>query len=65
MTKHWSVNTKDLEKDPDTYAIWMLEQWVNWGIGDDLAKKADLIKYWDKLDLDEWKRKALQTVLFS
>jgi len=40
------------------------EQWVNWGIGAARAKKSDLIKYWDRLDLDEWKRQALSLALF-
>ena len=64
MNKHWSVNTKELEKDPESLAIWELEQWVNWGIGDMKVKRTDLIKYWDRLDLDVWKRKALALVLF-
>ena len=63
MINHWSVNTKELEKDPEGLAIWRLEQWVNWGIGTVKIKKTDLIKYWDKLDIDEWKRKALSLAL--
>ena len=65
MLKHWSVNTIELEKDPEKYTIWQLEQWVNWGIGAVHAKKSDLIKYWDRLDIDEWKRKALYPALFT
>jgi hypothetical protein len=61
---HWSVDIKELEKYPENLAIWKLEQWVNWGIGATRVKKADLIKYWDRLDIDEWKRKALSLALF-
>lgn len=64
MLNHWSVNTKELEKDPDAFAIWRLEQWANWGIGTMKVKKADLIKYWDRLDIDQWKKKALALALF-
>jgi len=64
MLNHWSVNTKELEKDPDAYAIWRLEQWANWGLGTIKVKKTDLIKYWDRLDIDKWKKKALALVLF-
>ncbi len=64
MENHWSVNTTELEKDPESLAIWRLEQWVNWGMGTLKVKKIDLIKYWDKLDIDEWKRKALSLALF-
>ncbi len=65
MKNHWSVNTKELEKHPEGFAIWKLEQWVNWGIGEAFVKKSDLIKYWNKLDIDQWKRKALSLALFS
>ena len=64
MNKHWSVDTKELEKDPESLAVWQLEQWINWGIGEAKVKKLDLIKYWDRLDIDEWKKKALSLVLF-
>ncbi|KKW21291.1 MAG: hypothetical protein A2W52_00675 [Candidatus Taylorbacteria bacterium RIFCSPHIGHO2_02_49_25] len=64
MNNHWSVNTTELQKDPESFAIWKLEQWVNWGIGTVRAKRADLLKYWDVLDIDEWKRKALSLALF-
>ncbi|OHA23266.1 MAG: hypothetical protein A3G52_00690 [Candidatus Taylorbacteria bacterium RIFCSPLOWO2_12_FULL_43_20] len=64
MKNHWSVNTSELEKDPESLAIWKLEQWVNWGIGSTKASRSDLIKYWDRLDLDEWKKKALSLALF-
>ena len=64
MKKHWSVDTEELEKSPEKFAIWKLEQWVNWGVGGEKAKRKDLIKYWDQLDIDIWKRKALSLVLF-
>ena len=64
MKNHWSVNTTELEKNPESLAIWKLEQWVNWGIGTAKVKKSDLIKYWDKLDIDEWKRKAISLAIF-
>lgn len=64
MKKHWSVDTRNLEQDPENFAIWKLEQWINWGIGADKVAKTDLIKYWDKLDIDIWKRKALALALF-
>ncbi len=65
MKSHWSVNTTELEKDPEAFAIWKLEQAINWGIGvTDKINKADLITYWDKIDIDPWKRKALSLALF-
>lgn len=62
--KHWSINTTELEKTPENFAIWKLEQWANYGIGTNLVKKIDLVKYWNDLDIDEWKRKALSLALF-
>ena len=64
MKNHWSVDIKEIEKDTEIFTVWKLEQWVNWGIGNNKASKADLIKYWNKLDIDEWKRKALSLALF-
>ncbi len=63
MKKHWSVNTRELEKDPESFTIWKLEQWINWGIGNAKISKTELIKYWDKLDIDEWKRKAISLAI--
>jgi hypothetical protein len=65
MNCNWSVDTTELEKDSDTYNIWRLEQWVNWGIGTEKVRKSDLIKYWDRLDIDAWKRKAISLALFN
>ena len=64
MNNHWSINITELEKNPESYAIWKLEQWANWGIGTVKIKKSDLIKYWDKIDIDKWKKKALSLALF-
>ncbi len=64
IKKHWSINTTELRKDPEILAIWELEQWVNYGIGSTFVKKIDLIKYWNRLDIDEWKRKAISLALF-
>jgi len=65
MKKHWSVDTRELEKNPENLAIWRLEQWINWGIGASKIKKTDLIKYWGRLDIDVWKRKAISLALFN
>lgn len=61
--KHWSVDTAALEKDPDAYAIWRLEQAVNFGLRDGKINAAELLKYWDKLDIDPYKKKFLALIL--
>ncbi len=65
MNKHWSVNETELSKDPEAYTIWKLEQRINWGIGERIMKRLDLLKFWDRLDIDPWKRKALALALFA
>ena len=59
MNNHWSVDITELKKDKEAFIIWNLEQRINWGIGEDKISKKDLIKYWDKIDIDVFKRKAL------
>jgi len=57
--KHWSVDEEQLKKDPQAYAIWRLEQRINFGIGEKKIDRNLLTKYWDQLDIDPHKRKAL------
>ena len=57
--KNWSTDTKKLKKDKDKFAIWKMEQLINFGLGKEKIKKSDLIKYWDVLDIDPFKRKFL------
>ncbi|MEK7060301.1 MAG: hypothetical protein AAB970_01635 [Patescibacteria group bacterium] len=64
MKNHWSIDTTELEKNPEAFAIWDLEQRINWGIGEGKINKKDLLKYWDKIDIDVFKRKALSLALF-
>ncbi len=62
--KHWSVDETELKKDPVAYAIWKLEQRINYGLGEKKIKKSELIEYWEKIDIDPFKRKALSLALF-
>lgn len=57
--KHWSVNENELKKNPRAHAIWRLEQRINFGLGERKIKKTELKKYWEKIDIDPFKRKAL------
>ena len=61
--RHWSVDETELKKDPEQYAIWRLEQRINWGIGAEKIKKEELLQYWEKIDIDPFKRKALALAL--
>ena len=60
---NWSVDLKQLKKDKRAYAIWRLEQMVNFGLGKEKISKAELKKYWPFLHLDPDKKKYLMTLL--
>ena len=63
MNKHWSVDERRLADDPEAYAVWKLEQRINYGIGEPLIAEAELRARFDILDLYPWKRKALMLAL--
>ena len=65
MQKHWSVDERQLAKDPRAYAIWRLEQRINFGIGEPLLDTGELREYLDIIDIDPAKRKALSLALES
>lgn len=64
MKKHWSVDEKNFdlssESGREQYEIWKLEDRINFGIGEVKISKILLLKYWDKLFIDPWKKLALQ-----
>jgi hypothetical protein len=57
--KNWSTDTKKLRENKDKFSIWRLEQLVNFGLGKERIKKAELKKYWNIIDIDSAKRKFL------
>ncbi|MBT9164736.1 MAG: hypothetical protein DDT23_00741 [candidate division WS2 bacterium] len=61
--KHWSVNARRLENDPDALMVWELENAVNFGLRNGKINKQDLLAYWDKLDIDPHKKKFLSLIL--
>ena len=63
IKKHWSVDTKELQKDPVAYNVWKLEQRINFGIGERKININNLKKYWGKLKIDPYKKKALALAL--
>jgi len=62
--KHWSIDVTELKKDEEAFIVWNLEQHINWGIGEGKINRKDLLKYWNKIDIDIFKRKALSLALF-
>ena len=61
---NWAVNTQQLKKDKKQYAIWKLEQMVNFGLNGKKLDKIQLRKYWSDLNLDPKKKKYLSLILW-
>ncbi len=57
--KNWSTNTKELKKDKDKFAVWKLEQLINFGLDGKKLKINELKKYWNIIDIDSFKKKFL------
>jgi hypothetical protein len=61
---NWSVDTTELKKDEKSYAIWRLEQMVNFGLEGKKISQQELKKYWELLDLDLNKKNYLKMILW-
>ncbi|MBU0546105.1 hypothetical protein KKA13_02520 [Patescibacteria group bacterium] len=62
--RNWSTNTKELKKDKKKYAVWRLEQLVNFGLGKEKLSKKELKKNWASLNLDPHKKSFLKSLLW-
>ncbi|OGZ31982.1 MAG: hypothetical protein A3H02_02640 [Candidatus Niyogibacteria bacterium RIFCSPLOWO2_12_FULL_41_13] len=54
---NWSVDEKILKQDSERYAIWRLEQMVNFGLNGGKIQENELKKYWPRLKLDPARRR--------
>jgi hypothetical protein len=61
---NWSTDETELKKDPEQYAIWRLEQLINYGLGDEKISEQSLKKYWHKISMDPETRKYLKFLLW-
>jgi hypothetical protein len=61
---NWSVDITELKKDKKKYAIWRLEQMVNFGLDGKKIRHEEIKKYWKFLDLDPTKKKYLKMLLW-
>ncbi len=57
--KNWSTDAKELKKNKAKFAVWKLEQLINFGLGKEKIKAVELKKYWNLLDLDPDKKKFM------
>jgi biotin operon repressor len=62
--KNWSTDTTQLKKDPQAYRLWQLQQLINYGLNGQKLKRSDLLKYWDKLDIESASRRYLAFLLW-
>jgi len=62
---NWNTNTKTLKKNPGEYAVWRLEQLINFGLDEERLDSKLVKKYWDKLRIDPEKKEALAFLLWQ
>ena len=60
---NWSTDTVELKKDPEKYAVWELEQLINFGLDGSLLDAGKLRAYWSRLTLDPARRAYLSFLL--
>lgn len=59
---NWSTNEEALKRNPEQYAVWKLEQLINFGLNGEKIKIADLKKYWSKIKIDPGRKKFLELI---
>ncbi len=62
---NWSTDNQELTKDREKYAIWKIEQMVNFGLGGEKLNEKDLKKYFLKINIDPSRRKFLHLILYG
>lgn len=62
--KNWSVDEKELKKDKEAYAIWRLEQLINYGLDGEKLDPDLVKKYWKKIYIDPVYRTYLSFLLW-
>ena len=60
---NWSTDERELKKNEKQYAIWKLEQMVNFGLNGEKLSQTELREYWEMLTLDPSRRRFLQVLL--
>lgn len=63
--RNWSTDVAALKKDKERYAIWRMEQLINYGLDGEKLDRAAVKKYWNKLQLDPETRRFLRLLLWK
>jgi hypothetical protein len=64
--RNWSTDTTRLKKNPEQYAVWRLEQQLNYGLGEnEKIDREQLTKYLPVLNIDNDTRSFLEFLLYD
>lgn len=61
---NWNINIAKFKKNPEKYAIWKLEQSINYGLNGKKLKTDELKKYWNKLSIDPQRKRLFEMWLW-
>lgn len=61
--RNWSTDENRLKKSPDAYAVWRLEQLINFGLGSEKLSIDQVRLHWSKLAIDPARRAFLSFLL--
>ena len=64
---NWSVDEKELKKHPEKYALWRLEQLINYGLDGEKLDREEVKRLWPKIKdrLDPYKKRVLEYLLWG
>lgn len=57
---NWSTDTSLLKSNPEKYAIWKLEQFINYGLNGEKLSGKEVKQYWNTLKIDPKRRRVLE-----
>lgn len=65
---NWSVDVKKMKKEsPEQYAIWRLEQLINYGLDGEKLDNKEVRRNWSKIKdrLDPYKKRVIEYLLWN
>lgn len=62
--RNWSTDTTRLKQNPPQHEVYVLEQLINFGLGDQKISATKLKKHWHQIKIDDSKRNYLQSILW-
>jgi hypothetical protein len=62
---NWSHTDPSKLPSKDAQEIWKLEQLINFGLNGEKISRKKLVKYFDRLEIDEKRKKLLSFILWN